>query len=284
MKEINKSNEIIKVGNLDIAITRFGKGLPVLCFHGWLDNAASFYPLIEELNLPNLQFISVDFPGHGLSEHRMTSENQYFIDLLVFIFRLYDALGIDQAILMGHSMGAGASSMFAGAFPEMVTQLVLIDGLGPVSDKPGLAVRRVRENLLQEKKTAAVKNRVYPDFQTAVKIRMRSGPISENSAKVLVERGMKKTENGYIWNYDTRLKAPSVIRLVEQQVASFIKKITSPTTLILASDSNLRSFGALIDKRINYVKNIQVHRLTGGHHLHMDNCTKVSSLLRPVFL
>ena len=45
------------------------KSLPVLCFHGWLDNANThdrLIPLIQEKH-PQLEFYSFDWPGHGKS-------------------------------------------------------------------------------------------------------------------------------------------------------------------------------------------------------------------------
>ncbi|NVK25415.1 MAG: hypothetical protein HWE10_10850, partial [Gammaproteobacteria bacterium] len=41
---------------------------PVLALHGWLDNAASFIPLIQ--NIPTVNWTAIDLPGHGASFHR----------------------------------------------------------------------------------------------------------------------------------------------------------------------------------------------------------------------
>ncbi|RZA29030.1 MAG: alpha/beta hydrolase, partial [Lysobacteraceae bacterium] len=39
----------------------------VLALHGWLDNAASFLPLATQL--PELDLVMLDLPGHGRSAH-----------------------------------------------------------------------------------------------------------------------------------------------------------------------------------------------------------------------
>nr|XP_015215180.1 PREDICTED: serine hydrolase-like protein 2 [Lepisosteus oculatus] len=44
-------------------------GRPVLCLHGWSDNAGSFDRLIPLLPA-DCRCVAIDFPGHGLSTHR----------------------------------------------------------------------------------------------------------------------------------------------------------------------------------------------------------------------
>ena len=48
----------------------------VLCLHGWLDNAASFLPLMSyfEDELINKRVIAIDWPGHGNSSRNGNSD------------------------------------------------------------------------------------------------------------------------------------------------------------------------------------------------------------------
>ena len=50
----------------------------VLCLHGWLDNAASFVPLLP--HLANKHVIAIDLLGHGFSSHRSQDAHYHFID------------------------------------------------------------------------------------------------------------------------------------------------------------------------------------------------------------
>lgn len=62
-------------------------GQPILCVHGWLDNANSFKPLATALDLDKYRLISMDLPGHGLSEHFPSGVNYSVADSLAVLLR-----------------------------------------------------------------------------------------------------------------------------------------------------------------------------------------------------
>jgi len=80
---------------------------PVLCLHGWLDNANSFLPLAEHMT--GLDIVALDLSGHGLSEHRHHTARYHFIDYLWDVDAALTALGWESCHLIGHSMGGGVS-------------------------------------------------------------------------------------------------------------------------------------------------------------------------------
>ena len=91
-------------------------GLPVLALHGWLDNSNSFVLLAEELlkDCPNLRIIALDLPGHGHSDHSSREFGFFFLSYVNIIFQILDSLGLQKCIILGHSMGAAATSLAAG--------------------------------------------------------------------------------------------------------------------------------------------------------------------------
>lgn len=117
----------------------------ILCLHGWLDNAASFLPLAPHLDRFNL--VAVDFAGHGNSCHRAPGARYHMLDNLWDIDAILDALEWDNCILLGHSLGGAVGCTYAAADPARVTNLITLDGLGPLSSAPGDAIRRLRNAL-----------------------------------------------------------------------------------------------------------------------------------------
>jgi len=126
--------------DIDGISTRYvaeGNGPPVLLIHGlgeflevWSRNIA---PLGEYLSV-----YAVDLPGHGLSGKPLTS---YTLDFASeFIVHFMQALGIEHASLVGHSLGAVVCLNLAINFREKVNRLVLVDAAG-LSKKVPLSYR-----------------------------------------------------------------------------------------------------------------------------------------------
>ncbi|NXY48197.1 SEHL2 protein, partial [Ceuthmochares aereus] len=105
------------------------EGHPVLCLHGWLDNANTFDKLIPLLP-KDCYYVAMDFSGHGLSSHRPAGSAYHFLDYVSDVCRVTAALQWRRFTLMGHSMGGAVAGMFCFLYPEMVDKLILLESLG----------------------------------------------------------------------------------------------------------------------------------------------------------
>ena len=244
-------------------------GLPVLAFHGWLDNAATFDNLAPLL--PKLRIISLDLPGHGYSDHRPSGSAYYFIDMVMDVIEVADVLGLESFSLLGHSMGAGVATYLAGTLREKIDYVVLIEGIGSIVQKPEKMPEDFRESAIQWMKRNKKKLPIYPDIESAVEARHQVGGILESSVRPLVERGLKPLEGGYTWRSDPILKSKSRHYFTEEQAQAFIKEITAPVLLIEAEHTEKDYWYELLQKRMPYVINLQHQIIPGGHHLHLDN-------------
>lgn len=104
------------------------KDPPVLLLHGWSDTSRSFAGLA--VHLPGRRLIVPDQRGHGGSS---APECCYgYGDLAWDGKLLLDALGIEKAAVVGHSLGSGAGQVLAARWPERVSALVLIGSSGRV--------------------------------------------------------------------------------------------------------------------------------------------------------
>lgn len=100
-----------------------GKGSPVVFLHGFLESMkiwTDFIPLFH----PKYQTICIDFPGHGQSSinfNMLTTE-----DMANTIAHVLANLRVDNAVLVGHSMGGYAALAFAELFPQICSGLILL--------------------------------------------------------------------------------------------------------------------------------------------------------------
>lgn len=102
---------------------------PVLLLHGAYDHGRMFDDLAPRVAARGYHAIAPDLRGHGDSGPLDTgfAWSLLSIDLAVLV---RDVIGRPVGVI-GHSFGGGQGIGLAGAFPELVRWLVVIDGLGP---------------------------------------------------------------------------------------------------------------------------------------------------------
>ena len=271
------------------AIVRHGQAggaaapLRVLALHGWLDNAASFAPLAAAFAAdggPALDFVALDFAGHGLSAHRPAGSFYHLVDNLDDVDAVLDALGWARCVLLGHSLGGAVASMYAAAAPARVDALLLVEALGPLPYRPGSAAAALADALAQRRRVGAKRLTVYPDIASAVAARMRANDLSEPVARLLVERGLAATEGGFVWRSDPRLTLATPLRAGERQILEWIEAIRAPTLVIGADPPSSVLSAAMRDARMAALRHGRGVLLAGGHHLHMEQPLPVAAALR----
>lgn len=255
---------------LNLSTLQWGTGncRKVLALHGWLDNAASFLPLAEHLE--DVELVTLDLPGHGHSDHRSPGQHYHFVDFVADVIAAADALGWEQFILLGHSMGAGIASLIAASFPERIEKLILIEGLGPWGENPAQAPMHLAEATHQILILNPKQTHHYKKLEDAVAARMKTGGISERSAQLLVTRNTIQDDKGISWRTDPRLRIRSPIYITEEQAQAFLKGITAPTLFIRDCEREVPKHYNWKERK-KLIKELQVVLLTGGHHLHMEN-------------
>jgi pimeloyl-ACP methyl ester carboxylesterase len=101
-----------------------GGAPPVLFLHGWPDSWFSYSRVLAHLP-PRYRTLAIDQRGFGDSER---PESGYAIeDLASDAVAFLDAMGIERAAVVGHSMGTFVGRRVAEVHPERVTRLILID-------------------------------------------------------------------------------------------------------------------------------------------------------------
>jgi pimeloyl-ACP methyl ester carboxylesterase len=97
-------------------------GLPLILLHGYTDNSRSWSLLAPHLG--DRRMIALDLRGHGGSAAPACC---YGIDALTHdLAGFLDAMNIEKADIVGHSLGSMTAAVFAAQNPERVNRLVLI--------------------------------------------------------------------------------------------------------------------------------------------------------------
>ncbi|GAA6130173.1 alpha/beta fold hydrolase [Halopseudomonas sabulinigri] len=270
--------------SLEVAGKVWGEpgGVPVIGLHGWLDNAATFDRLAPALQ--GVHLVALDLAGHGLSDHLPMAGYSLWQQASI-VLQVAGELGWDRFALLGHSMGAIISGVLAGSLPERILGAAMIDGLMPFTSEADDAPKQMARFF---KSSLAVGNKrkpVYDSVEKAVSARVLGGttPISRDAVSCLVERGLMPDHGGWTWRTDPQLMLPSALRFTNHHAVSFIEAIEAPTMLVLANQGVMHKHPQVLD-RIERFKHIQLHKMDGGHHLHLEEqAPAVAALLNDFY-
>ena len=260
----------LRLPHIELAAHLYGPedGIPVIALHGWLDNAASFSRLAPLL--PGLRIVALDFAGHGHSDHRPPGGSYAIWDYAHDVLQVAEQFGRQRFSLLGHSMGAIVSVLLAGAMPERIERLALIDGLIPYTGEPDTAPQKLGEALKAQLALAGKSKPVYAEFDRAVEARMRGvGAVSREAAELLAQRGLMPVPGGYTWRTDSRLTLPSPLRLTHAHALAFARSLQCPAKLVMAQQGMLLAQPSITQLVEGLA--IDVAQLPGGHHLHLDD-------------
>ncbi len=250
----------------------------VIALHGWLDNAASFVPLAAHLP-ETLDFVALDLPGHGRSAHLGPGAEYTTTVAINAVLDAADALGWERFALLGHSMGAGVASVIAAAVPQRVTRLVAIEALGALSERVERTAARMREAVAAARALPGKQLRVFSDLDAPVRARMQANDLGEAAARLLVERGVRAVEGGYVWSTDPRLTLPTPTRLDEAQIDDVVANIACPARVIYADPPQAYFPEPLRSRRAARLPDGELFVVPGTHHLHMEDPAAVAGVI-----
>jgi pimeloyl-ACP methyl ester carboxylesterase/putative sterol carrier protein len=113
----------IAANGLTLSAYVLGHGDPVLLLHGLGATKITWLPLLDGLGEGH-RVIVPDLPGHGESDKPRTDYSSRFYARV--IRRLLDSLGIEQAVVIGNSMGGRIALELALRSPDRVACLGLL--------------------------------------------------------------------------------------------------------------------------------------------------------------
>ena len=116
-------------GEVKLAIWRAGTGPePVICLHGITAQHRAFNALAREIGASRA-LVGLDLRGRGNSEK---PDSGYGLEAHARdAVRVLDHLGLQDAVVVGHSMGGFVALKAALSYPDRVRALVLLDGGWP---------------------------------------------------------------------------------------------------------------------------------------------------------
>lgn len=109
-----------------VGVSVGGRGVPLVLQHGVAMRRQTYAELSERLLDMGFRVIAIDAPGHGETAP-LPPEDRSFAGMTALTVRTLDALGIQRAVFLGHSMGGRMTVELAARYPRRVLAAILVD-------------------------------------------------------------------------------------------------------------------------------------------------------------
>lgn len=131
-----------------------GEGIPLVIIHGLLGSADNWRSHIKYFSA-RYRVIAMDLRNHGASPH---AQGMSYDEMAADVLTVLDRCGIEQAHLLGHSMGGKVVMTFARRNPGRVASLLVAD-IAPVAyehlhDTVFAAMRAVEQGAPSDRRDA----------------------------------------------------------------------------------------------------------------------------------
>jgi pimeloyl-ACP methyl ester carboxylesterase len=253
---------------------------PLILNHGGLDHSRSWDQLAQALRA-TFHVIAPDLRGHGESDWA-TGSSYSLADHVYDLTCLVKSAGFEKVTIIGHSMGGMVSLTYAGAFPDKVSRLVVLDGVTNFSARRVKPVDvRIADWVGDLDKFAQRKIHGYPSVADgAERILTRNQRLTREQAMHLATHGMKRNVDGtYSWKFDPYLRARAPYRLSLEDHMALWSRIQCPTLLVSGSESFLPDPATA--GVISHFRQAELVKIEGaGHWLHHDKPDEVLGVLK----
>jgi pimeloyl-ACP methyl ester carboxylesterase len=215
---------------------------PLLLLHGGRDHCRSWDWAAARLS-DRYRIIAPDLRGHG--DSAWSPDGDY--SLMAYLYdlaQLIHQLNLAPLSIIAHSLGGNIALRYSGLFPENVSRLVAIEGMGP---SPAMIARREETPVasrwrawIEEKRQAAGRTpRRYRDLDEALaRMKSENSYLTDDQARHLTVHGISQNEDGtYSWKFDNYLRVWPPLDLTPAQVADLWSSIACPTLLCYGEKS-----------------------------------------------
>jgi pimeloyl-ACP methyl ester carboxylesterase len=272
--------ELAQTG-LRVRVLSHGRGPAVVLLHGVSESAAIWAPLFTELR--DIQLLAVDLPGHGLSDPVAYRRGQVREHTRRLLDDIFDALGLDQVPVIGHSLGGMFALWHVAAGSERISQVVAIGE--PAVALPGVHVRMPLSLLtVRGLGYAVLRSPSSPGTYRQLLVRGQ-GPADVAAAPDSLIEAMRLSARrpGNARTIATLMHAIDRFRRPHPEsvlTSAELSAITTPTTFILGSDDPYLSVERARPS-IDQIPGATLHEVPGGHAPWLVGPQRAAGLIAP---
>lgn len=234
---VSVDGQDVRMAYMDVAPTQMANGRTVVLFHG--KNFGGYYwsGVIKALTARGFRVIVPDQIGFGKSSKPFIHYS--FHQMAAWNKGLLDALGIQKASVLGHSMGGMLATRFALQYPEKTEKLLLENPIGLEDYRRFVPFVSTEEQYATELKATAESIRKYyqssyftvwkPEYEELVRIAagMTNSADFPRAAKVAAMTYTMIYEQPVVYEF-INVRVPTVLFIGKEDKTIVGKALLSP--------------------------------------------------------
>ncbi len=247
---------------------------PLLLVHGGRDHCRNWDWVAGRL-CERYHIIAPDLRGHG--DSAWSPDGDYGMAAFVYdLAQLVHQMERGPIAIIAHSLGGNIALRFAGLYPELVSRLVVIEGLGlspaMMAERRKLGqANRLRQWIADKRAASGRAPKKYASFGEALgRMKAENAYLTDAQAEHLTAHAVSRNEDGsWSWKFDNYIRIFPPFDLPEAEIEALWAAITCPTLLCYGEKSWASNPAG--DGRATHFRNARVISFAdAGHWLHHD--------------
>jgi len=247
---------------------------PLLLLHGGRDHCRSWDWVAHELRA-DYRIIAPDLRGHGDSQ--WSPDGNYSMAAHVYdLAQLIHQQRLAPLTIIAHSLGGSVALRYAGIYPDHVSKIVSIEGLGLspklTAERAAKSIDQLMRDWFDEQRGLSARHpRRYGSIDEALtRMREQNRRLTPEQSRHLTEHGISQNEDGtFSWKFDNYVRSITPGDMTEEQLHALWGRIACPTLLVYGKES--WASNPQQDGRLKYFRNARVALFeSAGHWVHHD--------------
>ena len=217
-----------------------GGDVTFVLVHGFLDFAYGWHevaPLLAAAT--NAHVVAIDVRGHGDSDWIGAGGYYHYLDYVADLDAVIERVAKRRLVVVGHSMGGGIVSYWAGARPQRPAALALLEGLGPPDQSAVELGPRMAQWIDAWRKARVAWKPIETRELAAARLRKHDPLLGEELALRLATHGTRVVDGGFVWKHDPLHLTMGPYPFRRDAAAQYWKRITCPALIVDGAKSTL---------------------------------------------
>ncbi len=243
-------------------------GATTILVHGFLDSSATWSAVVRAGLDDGRHLVAPDMRGHGDSDRVAPGSYYHFADYLADLDALIEHFPNRRLALVGHSMGGSICAYFAGTFPNAVTRLALLEGMGP-PESSSAAPGRIEKWIAAWRKVRDSTAKTYASIEeAAARLRKHDPLLSEALSLELARDGTRSNADGArVFKHDPLHATPGPYPFRVADAMQLWSNIECPVLALEGSESIFRHQRNEAEERYSHLAKLTRATIEGAAHM-----------------